>query len=133
MARLVLRSDSVAYLIVGLVLLAAPWDGLWDALDLPQARPELWTQLAGALLLAVAYLLWIAPRDEAVTRAAAATGCVVNALATVILVAWLLGGDLDAGTLGKTLLWLTALATAVYAVAEAYIASRRLAPLLPLD
>jgi hypothetical protein len=132
-ARLVLRTDSVAYLVVGLVLLAAPWDGLWDALDLPQARPELWTQLAGALLLGLAYLLWIAPRDGGLTHAAAATGAVVNALATLILGAWLLGGDLDSGTLGKTLLWLTALATAVYAVAEFSIASRRLPPLLPLD
>jgi hypothetical protein len=132
-ARLVLRSDSVAYVAVGLLLLAAPWDGLWGALDLPQARPEVWTQLAGGALLALAYLFWVAPRDESVTRAAAATGCLANGFGAVILAGWLLAGDLDAGALGKTLLWLTALVAAAYAVAEGYIASRRLAPLLPLD
>jgi hypothetical protein len=132
-ARAVLRADAVAYLALGLVLLAAPWDGLWDALDLPQARPELWTQLAGAVVLAIAYLLWVAPHDESVTRATAATACLANALGAVILTAWLAAGELEAGALGKTLLWLTAAAAAVFAVAEGYIASRRLAPLLPLD
>jgi hypothetical protein len=129
----VLRADSLAYLGAGLVLLASPWDPVWEALDLPQVRPELWTQLAGALLVAFAYLLWIAPRAEGLARATAATACLANALVALILAAWLVSGDLDTGALGTVLLSLTAAACAAFALAEGYIASRRLAPLLPLD
>lgn len=132
MLRLVLRADAVAYAAFGLVMLAAPWDAAWDALDLPPADPALWAQLAGTGPLGLAYLLWIAPRDDALARATALAAGVANALAATILAVWLVEGDLRVGALGKTLLALTAAAAAVFAFAEVAVASRRLAPLLPL-
>ena len=133
MLRLVLRADAVAYVVFGLVLLAAPWGGLWSALDLPQAQPELWTQLAGATALGIGYLMWIAPRNEDLARATAAAAGVTNTVAALVVAGWLVAGDLDAGALGTTLVVLVALAAAVFAVAELAIASRRIGPLLPLD
>jgi hypothetical protein len=41
---------SLVDLAVGLLLLAGAWDGLYDALDLPQAKPALFAQAGGAAL-----------------------------------------------------------------------------------
>ena len=131
--RLVLRTDAVLYAGVGVLLLAASWDGLFGALDLPHPQPALWTQLAGALLVALGYLFWISPRDVRLAHAIALAGAVANGLGTVILVAWLVFGELDVGGLGTTLLSLTAAACAVFAVAEGRIASRSVAMLMPPD
>ena len=129
--RAVLQTDAVLYAGVGALLLAASWDGLFDALDLPHPQPALWTQLAGALLVALGYLFWIAPRDVRLTHAIALAGAAANALGTVILLAWLVFGELDVGALGTTLLSLTAAACAAFAVAEARIASRSVPMLMP--
>ena len=57
MTKRVLRADAILDVAPGLVLLAATWGGLFDALDLPHPEPELFTQVAGGLLLAFGYLL----------------------------------------------------------------------------
>ena len=115
-----------------MLLLAASWDGLFDALDLPHPQPAVWTQLAGALLVALAYLFWISPRDVRLAHAIALAGAVANGLGALILGAWLLFGELDVGALGTTLLSLTAAACVAFAAAEARIASRSAMP-MPQD
>lgn len=61
-ARQVLQANAVLDFVAGLLLLSGTWDGLWDALDLPQGRPALFMQVGGAALLGFAYLLrWPEP------------------------------------------------------------------------
>ena len=120
--RQVLRADAVLDFVLGLLLLAATWDALYDILDLPRPRPVLYAQLAGALLLAFAYLLWRAATDEALTRPIAAVVAGVNAAGAGLIVAWRLFTDFDVGALGTALLVLVAGALVVLAVVEARIA-----------
>ena len=117
----VLRADAVFDLAMGVLLLAATWTRLYAVLDLPHPTPELFTQIAGALLLAFSYLLWLAPA-AALTRPVAVAAAAANALASVTIVVWLLASDLGVGALGTVLLALVALALAVFAVAETLIA-----------
>jgi hypothetical protein len=123
-----LRARALLDVAIGILLLAATWDGLYDALDLPLPRPELYAQIAGAALLGFAYLLWIAPRSEAVTQAVTLAAAIGNALSAVILLVWLVRGDVDG-----LLLWLFLPVCAVSAAIEAAIASRRVALLVPGD
>ena len=120
--RVVLRADALLDLAVGVLLLLAPWDGLYAALDLPHAKPELFVQVAGGLLVAFAYLLWVAPTAEVLTRQVALVAAVANALAVVLIVGWLVAGGLGIGALGSALLIAVAAALALFAGAEALIA-----------
>jgi hypothetical protein len=131
--RAVLRADAILYALFGALLLASSWERLFDALDLPSPQPALWTQVAGALLLGLAYLLWISPRDVRLTHAVALVAMAANALAALIVLAWLLFGELAVGALGTALLSTIALTCAAFAVAEARIASRSVAMLMPQD
>jgi hypothetical protein len=116
--RLLLRIDAVFDFVLGLVLLAATWGGLYDALDLPDAEPELYTQLAGGLLVAYSYLLWRAPENRFfASQMALATG-IANALGVVLLAIWLSTGDLDVGDLGGILLNVVSAILAVLAALE---------------
>jgi hypothetical protein len=124
----VLRADAILDVALGFVLLAATWGGLYDALDLPHPEPELFTQVAGGLLLAFGYLLWIAPRDASLTQAVSFTAAFANALGTVVLLVWLAGGYVDG-----ILLWALVPVLAAFAVLEARIASRSVPMLLPPD
>ena len=131
--RTLIRVDAVFDFLAGLLLLLAPWDALWRALDLPRAQPELWAQLAGGLLIGFAYLLWLAPRSSQLLPPVALTGAVANAVGVVLIVAWLASGDLDVGSLGESLLAAFAALLAVFAVGEGYVASRSVAMLMPRD
>ena len=131
--RLVLRADGVLCLALALLLLLSPWDGLYGALELPQGSPELWTQLAGVLLAGFAYLLWIAPRDPRLTQGVSAAAAAVNVAGALVVVLWLLVGDYGSGALGTVLLGAVAVAAAVFGAAEATIASRSVAILMPPD
>jgi hypothetical protein len=122
------RARAVLDLALGVLLLGATWDALYDALDLPLPRPELYAQLAGTALIAFAYLLWIAPRNDNLLRAVALAAAIGNALATVVLLVWLVRGDVDG-----VLLWLFVPICAVSAVIEATVASRSVAMLVPGD
>jgi hypothetical protein len=131
--RVVLRVDAVAFVAFAILLLLSPWDALYDALDLPQGRPEVWTQLAAILLAGFGYLLWIAPRDPRLTHGVAAAGALVNIAGAVLVVGWLLVADTGVETLGTVLLVAIALAGVVFGALEALIASRSVALLLPPD
>jgi hypothetical protein len=126
--RLALRANAAFGLLLGLVLLAATWDGLFDALRLPHPEPEVYAQLAGALLAAFAYLLWIAPRDTRLTQGVAAAMAIANGLAAAVLFVWLLNGSVEGA-----LLWLLVPLLSMFALAEAWIASRSAAMLMPGD
>ena len=131
--RLTLRADAILHLALGLVLLSSTWDALFDKLDLPRAEPEIFTQIAGGLLVAVGYLLWIAPRDVRLAYAVALTAAVANAAGALFVAAWLLFAELGIGRLGTTLLSFVAVIVTVFAALEARIAARSVAGLLPPD
>ena len=128
MIRATLRADAVLLLAVALLLLAATWTDLYETLDLPIADPALYAQLAGAVMLAVAYLLWIAPRDVRLTQAVAASAALGNGLSAAILLVWLATDNVDG-----VLLWAFVPVLAGFAAAEAWIAARNVAMLLPPD
>ena len=129
----VLYADAAFDTLAGLLLLLAPWDWLYDTLDLPHPRPELFTQIAGGLFLGFAYLLWLAPRTEPLTRAVALTAAAANAVGAVLIAAWLVVGDVGTGGTGTVLLAALAALLAVFAAGEARIAARDVALLLPRD
>ena len=122
-ARTWLRADAVFDAGMGLLLLTATWNALYDALGLPVAEPALYAQIAGGLLLGYAYLLWWAPGTPA-ERTVAGTTAVVNALGVVVVGVWLLSGDLETETLGDVILWAAVVALAAFAIAETSIARR---------
>jgi hypothetical protein len=99
--RVVFWVDAVYSAITGLLFLAGTWDGLYDALDLPQARPAIFVQSGGAVLLGVAYLLWLGTRTPALMLPLARASAIMNGLAAAGIVAWLIHGGLHIGTLGK--------------------------------
>jgi hypothetical protein len=116
----VLRVDAVFDVVVGALLLAATWDGLYDALDLPQAKPELWTQVAGGLLVGFGYL-----------RPVAGAAAAANLVGAIVVVLWLLFGDLGIGARGTTLLAAASALLVVFALLEFRIATFNVAVLMP--
>src|SRR3954454_18731449 len=99
--RIVFLVDAVATAISGVVLALGTWDGLYDALDLPQGKPAIWTQVGGAFMLGVAYALWLAARTPALMLPLARAGAIMASLSTAIVVSWLIKGGLGIGTQGK--------------------------------
>ena len=130
--RTVLRVDAVLYTGLAALLLSATWARPWEALDLPRPEPELWAQLFGVVLLAFAWLLWTAPRDAMLMRAVAGASAAANAAGALVVLVWLIVGDLDVGSLGTTLLGITAVLLALFAALEARIAAYR-ARIISLD
>ncbi len=118
LSRQALRADAVFDALMGALLILAPSRGFYDALDLPSAKPELFTQMAGGLLLAFALLLWEAPEKRVLAESVGRAACIANALGVVILPLWLLSGELDIGAQGKGLLWIVTAILAVFAVFE---------------
>src|SRR3954447_14959401 len=102
--RTVFWLDAIFSAVTGVLFLAGTWDGLYDALDLPQGKPAIFVQLGGAALLGLAYLLWLASRTVALMVPVARGSAIVTGLSTVIIVAWLIHGGLHIGTLGDVLL-----------------------------
>jgi hypothetical protein len=131
--RFVLRANAVFDLCVGLVLGASTWDGLYNALGAHKPNPAPLAQLAGILFCAFAYLLWIAPRDVRLTRAVAAGSAIANGATALLALAWEVAGDLTLPAHQDALVLLVAAACAGFAIAEAVIASRSVAMLLPSD
>jgi hypothetical protein len=128
----VLRTDALALGACGALLLLAPWDGLYERLGVPPGEPELWAQAAGVFLLALGYLLWIAPRDARLTQGVALAAAIANIGGAALIVAWLLTGIETDGP-GDVLLVLVAVLAAAFGAAEAWIASRSVAMLVPGD
>lgn len=112
----VLKLDALFGLAAGVLLVAGFWDSLYDALDLPLAKPSLYAQIAGIAILAFSYLLW---RGERGIAGVAAAG---NAALAVLLAVWLVSGRVDSGALGTTILTVATVLLAAFAALEARLA-----------
>jgi len=115
----VLSANAVFDGLIGALLVLAPTSGLFDGLGLPVAEPELYTQIAGGLLLVFAVLLWEAPTDPVLERHVGRAAAAANVLGAVVLALWLISGELDASRRGEGFLWIVTLAVAVLAAFEA--------------
>jgi hypothetical protein len=123
--EILLRTNAVVDVLLAVVFLLAPWDGLYEALDLPQASPALYAQALGAVLLAFAYALWLAPREEAYARSVAFAAALGHVVGGFVL--------LGIGTIGRVELVAAALAGFVLGTLELRLALRRVAIVLPQD
>ena len=126
-ARQVLLANAVFDLAAGLLLLTGTWDGLWDALDLPQAQPALFVQVGGAALLGWAYVLWRAADEPPMRALVALAAAVTDGLAALVVVIWLVTGELpdDVDALGTILLIALVVVLGVFAALKARIATER--------
>jgi hypothetical protein len=131
--EILLRTNAVVDVLLAVVFLLAPWDGLYEALDLPQASPALYAQALGAVLLAFAYALWLAPREDAYARSVAFAAALGHVVGGFVLLGWALFGALGIGTIGKVELVAAALAGFVLGTQELRLALRRVAIVLPQD
>lgn len=117
--RVVFWIDAVYSTATGVIFALGSWDGLYHALELPQGKPAIFTQVLGAVLLGVAYLLWLGTRTPTLALPLARAAAIMNALAAGIVIAWLIHGGLGIGTLGKV--ELTASAVLMSALAVCYL------------
>jgi hypothetical protein len=129
-ARQVLMANAVLDFLAGLLLLAGTWDGLWDALDLPQGKPSLFVQVGGAALIGWAYLLWRAADAPPLRASVALAAAIADGLAALVVLIWLVAGELPdyVDTLGTILLIALVLVLGVFAVLKAAIARERPEP-----
>lgn len=121
----ILRAAAAAAALIGLLLAAASWDGLYDTLDLPQPLPALLAQVGGAGWLGLAWLLWSASTRLELASPAAAAGAIAQGAAAAAAVAWLIFRDpeleLGIDTLGTVLLISAAVVLGLLALAQARI------------
>ncbi len=99
--RIVLLADAAFSAAIGVIMLAGTWDELYDKLDFPQGQPSFFVQIGGAVLVGVAYLLWVTARTPALMVPVARAAAVMSALSVAIIVAWLIHGKLGLDTQGK--------------------------------
>lgn len=119
---LVLKVNAGLSVVVGLLLLAATWEDLYDTLDLPQPRPWVYGQLLGAALVGLAWISWRAARDPAQTRLVAQGLAIVDLAGFVIIAVWVFSDDVgipSSGSLGSWIFDLTAVALLVLGIIEA--------------
>jgi hypothetical protein len=125
--RTVLLANAVLDVVLGLLLLAGTWDGLWDALDLPQGTPALFVQVGGAALVGLAYLVWRAANEPLLRAPVSLAAAGADGIAALVVLAWLVSGDLPdkVDALGTILLIALAVVLGVFAVLKAGIARAR--------
>jgi hypothetical protein len=102
-------------------------DGLWEALDLPQAQPALFAQVGGAALLGLGYLVWRAADEPPLRPFVALAAAGADGLAAAIVLIWLVSGELpdDVDTLGTILLIALLVVLAALSALKAAIARGR--------
>ena len=118
---LVLRINAVVAFVLGFVLLAATWRGLFEQLSRFRPLPWIYAQIAGATLVALAYMLWRAPRNAAVQETLAQGAAIANILAFVCIAVWLFSNDKgipSSGSFGSWAFAVTAVVLAVLGVLE---------------
>ena len=126
-ARVVLLANAFLDVAVGVLLLTGTWDGLWDALDLPQGQPALFVQVGGAALLGLAYLLWRAADEAPLRGPVALSAAVADGLAAVVVLVWLVTGELpdDVDALGTILLIALVVVLGVFTLLKVRIVRER--------
>jgi hypothetical protein len=95
-----LQLQAAGDFLLGLLLLSGTWDGLYDFLDLPQAKPALLVQLGGVAFVVFGYLVARAASDPALARPAATAAIVCDVLAAAVVGTWLIFEDLGIGDQG---------------------------------
>lgn len=115
----VLRADALFDALMGVLLLIAPSHRVYEALDLPIAQPEIFTQVAGVFAIAFAILLWEAPTHAVLERAIGRAACLANALGVLVIPLWLVSGELDIEIRGKITFWVVAGILALFTLGEA--------------
>lgn len=119
---LVLRIDAVLGVVFGAVMLAATWEGLYDALEIPQPRPWVYAQIGGAALIGLSWIAWHAAKDPAQTRLVAQGAAIVDIGAFVIIAVWVFSDDVgipSSGSLGSWIFDITAVALVVLGILSA--------------
>jgi hypothetical protein len=116
--RLVFRLDAACDAVLAVVLLASPWDGLYEFLGLPVPKPAFYAQLLGAALVALATVEWRLAGKPG-SRELAGAVAVGSALAVAILVVWLLSGRVLGDVHGEVILWFVAAFLALEAALHA--------------
>jgi hypothetical protein len=87
------RAAAIVSATVGVLFLLGTWDGLYDALDLPQAQPALGPQIGGMALLGFAFLFWSAAGSAELRRPVAIAGVLLYLGAAVLIASWLIFRD----------------------------------------
>jgi hypothetical protein len=119
--RLLLRVNAAIDAVLGLVLLASTWDGLYEELDTIGPVPYIWAQIAGGLLLAFAYLTWRASADPARFRELIQVLSVLNIGGFVVIGIWLFSDDTgvpSSGSLGSWVIDVVAVMILVIGIME---------------
>ncbi len=119
---LVLRVNAVVGVLLGALLLAAPWSEPYDHLNDFRPVPWIYAQLAGAALLGIAWMLWRSSRDDAAARVVAQGAAIVNIVAFVCIAIWLFSDDRGipgSGTFGSWAFDITAVILIVLGILEA--------------
>ena len=123
-----MRAAAVAALTIGVVLGLASWDGLYDALDLPQPLPALLAQVGGVALVGLAWISWSAARRPELISTAAVAGVIGHGGGALAIAGWLAFRDpeleLGIGDLGTALLAVTGAVLGLLALAQLAIALR---------
>jgi hypothetical protein len=84
---------AVVCAILGALFVLGSWDGLYDTLDLPQARPALGPQIGGLALLGLAFLHWSAASNPGLRRPVAIAGGLFYLGSAVLIASWLIFRD----------------------------------------
>jgi hypothetical protein len=87
------RVAAIVSATVGVLFVLGTWDGLYDALDLPQALPALGPQIGGMALLGFAFLFWSAAASVELRRPVAIAGVLLYLGAAVLIASWLIFRD----------------------------------------
>lgn len=124
--RQVMRANAVFFALAGLLLLVATWGGLYDLLRLPIAQPEVFTQLAGAILIGYAYVLSTTPDNPAMLRPVATGTAVADGLSALVILIWLVTGKLGIGGFGDLLFVLSMVVLAALAYFQYRISQMRM-------
>lgn len=110
-----MRANAAVYLLLGVLLFLATWNGLYDLLRLPIAQPEIFTQAFGAVLIGFAYVLSQGPDEPALLRPAATGAAIANGLGAFVILVWVVTGKLGIGSAGTVLFVIVLLALIVLA------------------
>ena len=123
-----MRAAALAALTIGIVLALASWDGLYDALDLPQPLPALLAQVGGVALIGLAWISWSAASRPELLGTAAIAGVIAYGGAALAIGGWLAFRDpeleLGIGDLGTVLIAIAGAAFGLLALAQLAIALR---------
>jgi hypothetical protein len=121
---LVLTVNSVVALVLGVVLLAATWTGLFEHLSKFRPVPWIYAQLAGAAFVGLAWMLRSATGDAGAQRTLTQGAAIVNLVAFACIAVWLFSNDRgipSAGSVGSWAFDVTAVILAVLGVLEARV------------